>query len=86
MDFEGAFLDLEGTLLHSLPKSGGAMTPLAPPVPTSSELFQEDLVGILLNSDKVQVIFSNQKFEIILDDNIKPALLGLRWKEAFHFE
>ena len=35
MDLEGAFLDLKGALLHSLPKSGGAMVPLDPPVPTS---------------------------------------------------
>ena len=35
MDLEGAFLDLEGALLHSLPESGG-MAPLAPlTVPTS---------------------------------------------------
>ena len=30
MDLEGALFDLEGALLHSLPKSGGAMAPLAP--------------------------------------------------------
>ena len=30
MDWEGAFLDLEGALLHSLPKSEGAMASLAP--------------------------------------------------------
>ena len=35
MDLEGAFFDLKGALLHSLPKSGGAMAPLAPSVPTS---------------------------------------------------
>ena len=35
MDLEGAFLVLEGALFHSLPKSGRAMAPLAPPVPTS---------------------------------------------------
>ena len=35
MDWEGAFLDSEGALLHSLPKKWGAMAPLAPPVPTS---------------------------------------------------
>ena len=29
MDWEGAFLDLKGARLHSLPKSGGAMAPLA---------------------------------------------------------
>ena len=34
MDFEGAFLDSEGALLHSLPKSGGH-GPSDPPVPTS---------------------------------------------------
>ena len=32
---EGAFFDFEGALLHSLPKSRGAMAPLAPPFPTS---------------------------------------------------
>ena len=31
MDLEGAFFDFEGALLHSLPKSGGAMAPLPPP-------------------------------------------------------
>ena len=35
MDLEGALFDFEGAFLHSLPKSGGAMAPLAPPVPTS---------------------------------------------------
>ena len=30
MDLEGAFFDLEGALLHSLPKSGGAMPPWLP--------------------------------------------------------
>ena len=35
MDMEGALLDLERVLLHSLPKSGGAMAPLALPVLTS---------------------------------------------------
>ena len=30
MDLEGAFLDLEGALLHSLPKSGGTMAPWVP--------------------------------------------------------
>ena len=35
MDLEGAFLDLEGALLHSLPKSEGAMASLAPLVPAS---------------------------------------------------
>ena len=30
MDLKGAFLDLEGALLHSLTKNGGAMAPLAP--------------------------------------------------------
>ena len=30
MDLEGASLVLEGALLHSLPKSGRAMAPLAP--------------------------------------------------------
>ena len=29
MDLEGAFLDLKGALVHSLPKSGGAIAPLA---------------------------------------------------------
>ena len=28
MNLEGTFLDLEGTHLHSLPKSEGAMAPL----------------------------------------------------------
>ena len=31
MDLEWAFLDLKGALLHSWPKSGGAMAPLTPP-------------------------------------------------------
>ena len=30
MDLEGAFLDLEGALLHRLPRSEGAMASLAP--------------------------------------------------------
>ena len=30
MDLKGALLDSERTLLHSLPKSGRAMAPLAP--------------------------------------------------------
>ena len=30
MDLEGVYLDLKGALLHSLPKSGGPMAPLAP--------------------------------------------------------
>ena len=30
MDLEGAFLELEGVLLHSLAKSEGTMAPLAP--------------------------------------------------------
>ena len=30
MELEGAFFDLEWALLHSLPKSGGAMVPLVP--------------------------------------------------------
>ena len=30
MDLEGAFFDLEGALLHSLPKSGGTMAILPP--------------------------------------------------------
>ena len=34
MDLEGAFLDSEGALLHSLPKIGGH-GPSSPPVPTS---------------------------------------------------
>ena len=31
MDLEGAFLDSEGALLHSLPKSGEGPWPLSPP-------------------------------------------------------
>ena len=30
MDLEGVYLDLKGPLLHSLPKSGGAMASLPP--------------------------------------------------------
>ena len=33
MDLEGAFLELQEALLHSLPKSEGAMAPLAPMTP-----------------------------------------------------
>ena len=33
MDWKGAFLGLEGALLHSLPKSEGTMAPLAPLAP-----------------------------------------------------
>ena len=43
MDLEGAFLALKGVLLHSLPKSGVAMALLAPPVPTSLNLFVSDV-------------------------------------------
>ena len=40
MDLKGTSLYLEGALLHSLPKSEGAMAPLAPLVPTSLAIHQ----------------------------------------------
>ena len=36
MDLEGAFLGLEGAVLHTLPKSGGPW-PLWPPAPKSPQ-------------------------------------------------
>ena len=35
MDLTGGFFGFEGALLHSLPKSGGAIAPPGPLVPTS---------------------------------------------------
>ena len=43
MDLEGAFLDSEGALLHSLPKSGGH-GPSGPPVPTSLSKIDVDIL------------------------------------------
>ena len=40
IDLKGTFLYLEGALLHSLPKSEGAMAPLASLVPTSLAIHQ----------------------------------------------
>ena len=55
MDLKGAFLDLKGALLQSLPESGGAMAPLAPPVPMSlsNSMFVVLLLTMTSNSGGV---------------------------------
>ena len=67
MYLERAFLDLEGALLHNLPKSGGAMTPLAPWfLRPCSHLFER-------KSTRIKEIFDSL-LNLLIGIDLKPLL------------